>query len=224
MPTWLQPYFVDLTWSRPEDITRLIAAILFGGVIGLERELRDKPAGFRTIILISLGACLFSILSQSIGGIELESTRIAAQIVTGIGFLGAGAIIHQHLSIVGLTTASTIWAAAAIGMAAGFGRIGLAGAGTLGTLVALFLFDSVEHWVGRRRDVQDYRIATPNTDGAFQRVLKQFQNGGLKVRKRTCYQDGSSLVVLIVAMGSQNNHEALRLRLIRSEEYSLRSP
>jgi putative Mg2+ transporter-C (MgtC) family protein len=224
MPTWLQPFLTDVDWPAAENVTRIVLAIILGGVVGLEREIRDKPAGFRTIILICLGACMFALLSQSIGGKEGESTRIAAQVVTGIGFLGAGAIMHYHQSIVGLTTAATIWAVAAVGMAVGFGRIGLAIAGTAATMVALFLFDSVEIWIGKRRDVQDYRISTANIDGAFHRVLALFREAGLRVRKRSCYEDNGQLIVQVVAFGSKPAHEALHLRLIASEDYVVRRP
>lgn len=224
MPSWLQPFLNDLSWPQPENVTRVLVAIVLGGIVGLERELRDKPAGFRTIILICLGACLFTLLSQAIGGAEGESTRIAAQVVTGIGFLGAGAIIHHHQSIVGLTTAATIWAVAAVGMAVGFGRIGLGIVGAGATLIALFLFDSVEHWVGRLRDVQDYRISTRNVDGAYHRVLALFHGAGLKVRKRSCYEENDHIIVLVVAMGSKAAHEAMHLRMIASEEFMVKRP
>ena len=114
----------------PEVLLRLVLAALFGGVLGLERELREREAGLRTHLLVSVGSALFTIVSaygfreflnsgESV--VRADPTRIAAQIVTGIGFLGAGAIIRQGLSIRGLTTAATLWVVAAIGMASGAG-------------------------------------------------------------------------------------------------------
>ena len=109
---------------------RLLVAAGLGGAIGLERELRDHEAGFRTHLLVSLGACVFTLVSayawtdwtfSQRSGIVFDPTRIAAQIVTGIGFLGAGAIIVRGISVRGLTTAATLWVVAAIGMAAGTG-------------------------------------------------------------------------------------------------------
>jgi putative Mg2+ transporter-C (MgtC) family protein len=207
-----------------DPIVRLAFAIGLGGLIGLDRELRDKPAGFRTIILICMGACLFTIVSDQLGGRDGESTRIAAQIAPGIGFLGAGAIIQNRQTIVGLTTAATIWAVAAVGMACGFGRLALATVSALCILVALFLFDSIEHFIGERRDVQDYLVATSNTDGAFHRVVSVVESANLRARKRTCYEEGQELMVRIVAIGAKADHERLRLQFVGSKEYALRNP
>src|SRR5256885_16174148 len=101
---------------------KLLLAALLGGLIGIEREIRDKPAGLRTNILICVGSTLFMSLStqvaQLLGG---DPTRIAAQIISGIGFLGAGAVLHSHGFVLGLTTAATIWVVAGVGMAIGAG-------------------------------------------------------------------------------------------------------
>src|SRR5207253_1246753 len=116
----------SLSWE--EALLRLFLAALLGSAVGLERELRDREAGLRTHLLVSLGSALFTVVSAYgfhdflvRGGTEVRTdpTRIAAQIVTGIGFLGAGAIIRQGLSVRGLTTAATLWVVAAIGMAVG---------------------------------------------------------------------------------------------------------
>ena len=105
------------------DITlRLIAAMVLGGVIGIEREFRSKDAGFRTHFLVALGSALFTVVSQYGFGIDLkDSSRVAAQVVSGIGFLGAGTIIFQKNMVRGLTTAAGLWVTAAIGLACGTG-------------------------------------------------------------------------------------------------------
>jgi len=109
------------------DILGVVLAAVFGGVIGLERELRRKSAGLRTNVLISVGAAVFTIISRRMGTADNESiTRIAAQVVTGVGFLGAGAIIRDRAAVHGLTTAATIWLVASIGMACGAGFYKLA--------------------------------------------------------------------------------------------------
>ncbi len=106
--------------SWPEDLLSIIFAVIFGAVIGIERELHGKAAGLRTNILICLGAAVFTIISERMtAGTEDSVTRIAAQIVTGVGFLGAGAIIQDRGGVHGLTTAATIWLVASIGMACG---------------------------------------------------------------------------------------------------------
>src|SRR5262245_23936083 len=104
---------------QPLDLTlRLLVAAGLGGAIGLEREFRHKPAGLRTQILIGVGAALFTIMSFEFGAAGGTSDRIAAQIVTGVGFLGGGAILRSRMSVHGMTTAATIWVNAAIGVAA----------------------------------------------------------------------------------------------------------
>jgi putative Mg2+ transporter-C (MgtC) family protein len=127
----------SLTWS--EELWRVVVAAGLGGAIGLERELREREAGFRTHLLVSVGSCLFTLVSaygfSEFRGASVDPTRIAAQIVTGIGFLGAGAIIRQGFSVRGLTTAATLWVVAAIGMASGAGYFSAA---VLTTALVLF--------------------------------------------------------------------------------------
>lgn len=134
----------DITWW--EVLLRLGVAAALGGAIGIERELREREAGFRTHLLVSLGAALFTLVSayawtdftfSRTTGITFDPTRIAAQIVTGIGFLGAGAIIRQGLSVRGLTTAATLWISAAVGMSCGAGFYWAAVAGTAIALVSV---------------------------------------------------------------------------------------
>jgi putative Mg2+ transporter-C (MgtC) family protein len=127
------------------DIVSVILAVVLGGAIGLERELRGKPAGLRTNVLICLGAAVFTIISKQMAEGHADSiTRIAAQIVTGIGFLGAGAIIQDRGSVHGLTTAATIWLVASIGMACGAGFYKFATVSTLIAIVILLGFEQLE--------------------------------------------------------------------------------
>nr|MDQ5818805.1 MgtC/SapB family protein [Actinomycetota bacterium] len=148
----------ELTISYGEVAIRLLITAVLCGVIGFERETRDQSAGFRTHILLGLGAALFTLVSaygftafteaalQSGGrGIQFDPTRIAAQIVTGIGFLGAGAIIRQGMDVRGLTTAASLWAAAAIGMAVGAGYYFGAAATTIIVIVALYVLREVRN-------------------------------------------------------------------------------
>jgi putative Mg2+ transporter-C (MgtC) family protein len=131
------------TWDA---LARLFIAGLLGGAIGLERELRDQEAGFRTHLLVAVGSCVFTLVSayawtdwtfSTSRGLVFDPTRIAAQIVTGIGFLGAGAIIVRGISVRGLTTAATLWVVAAIGMAAGTAYYSVAIGATVLVLVSL---------------------------------------------------------------------------------------
>ena len=128
---------------------RLTLVVVLCGAIGFERESRDQPAGVRTHVLVGMGAAIFTLISAygfaglATPGAPIDPTRIAAQIVTGVGFLGAGAIIHQGMAVRGLTTAAAVWISAAIGMAAGIGFYSLAFTGAALVLVALLVFRRV---------------------------------------------------------------------------------
>ena len=133
----------------PGDMISIILAVIFGAAIGLEREISGKAAGLRTNVLICLGAAVFTIISKEMATTGLSPTRIAAQIVTGVGFLGAGAIIRDRGGILGLTTAATIWLVASIGMACGAGFYALAAVSTLIAVIVLIGLGKLEKPLGR---------------------------------------------------------------------------
>ena len=142
----------------PVDLMlRLLLAAGLGGLIGIERELRRKPAGLRTNILIALGAALFTIMSIQLGHEAGTSDRIAAQIVTGIGFVGAGAILRSGHNVQGMTTAATIWVNAAIGIAAGAGEYAIAAISTVITLLVLAVLGPFEAYFERRARITSDR-------------------------------------------------------------------
>lgn len=141
-------------------VWRLVLAAIFGTIIGLDREYREKEAGFRTHFLVSLGSALMMIVSQygfseilTHDGVSLDPSRIAAQVVSGIGFIGAGTIIFNHQIVRGLTTAASLWATAGIGLTAGAGMSWLALAATILTLVAVEGLSLVFRSLGSRRMV-----------------------------------------------------------------------
>lgn len=142
----------DLTLQTQLDLAlRLTVGLVLGAVIGFERELHRQPAGFRTHSLVSLGAALFTVVSAfGFTGDLVDPTRIAAQIVSGIGFIGAGTILQYRGHIRGLTTAASLWSVAAIGTAAGAGLFVVAVVGTLLILVILSILDRVEGLARRR--------------------------------------------------------------------------
>ena len=170
-------------------LARLGVAAGLGMAIGIERELRDREAGLRTHVLVSVGSALFTIISAygfhdliANGGpvIRADPTRIAAQIVTGIGFLGAGAIIREGLSVRGLTTAATLWGVAAIGMAAGAGYYSAALFGTAIVILALWPLRALAFRVLERARPEEQRIVVELT-GATSDLLAELERQGAHV-------------------------------------------
>ena len=173
------------------DVTlliRLLLASLLGGIIGLEREIHGRPAGFRTHLLVSLGSCLFCISSvefyrifgdfSGVGPVGVDPGRIAAQVVTGIGFLGAGAIIRERASIRGLTTAACLWVAAALGIACSIGLFYLAICVTVVALISLLLLKQVEKRL--RRDMYlIVKVWGNDTDDFVTRVYAALSSCGI---------------------------------------------
>ncbi len=130
---------------------RLTVGLVLGAIVGFERELHSQPAGFRTHSVVALGSAIFTVVSgYAFTGIGADPTRIAAQIVSGIGFIGAGTILQSRGQIRGLTTAASLWAVAGIGMAAGAGLFGVAVIGTVLMIIVLSIFDRVEGYARRR--------------------------------------------------------------------------
>ncbi len=172
-----------------EQLARLALAAGLGGAIGIERELADQPAGLRTHMLLSLGACLFTLISAYAFGAGSDPSRLAAQIVTGIGFLGGGAILRHGTSVRGLTTAASIWATCAVGVAVGIGRYALSLGATvliLATLAALrALRNVIRRWSSSREELSfstepGFRlepvVSLVHKEGARLRGLEHEQN------------------------------------------------
>jgi putative Mg2+ transporter-C (MgtC) family protein len=164
-----------------EQFSPVLVAALVGGLIGIEREYHDKSAGFRTMVLIAVGSALFTIMAQTFGGPEKETTRIMAAIVTGVGFLGAGAVIKNGMTVGGLTTAASIWLVASLGMTAGAGEFMLVGAVTALALVILWLLPPFERWLDRLHEFTELSITTKNTDAAEDNVLDIFDECKVKI-------------------------------------------
>src|SRR5271167_2541096 len=125
-------------------LARLLLAAILGGIIGLERQLRHKPAGLRTNMFICFGAAMFTVLSRQLSGSDTDYTRIASQIIPGIGFIGAGSILHAKAAVTGLTTAATLFVVASVGMAAGGGLYLTAFFATILILISLVLLGRAE--------------------------------------------------------------------------------
>jgi putative Mg2+ transporter-C (MgtC) family protein len=188
----------DLSWA--EILLRVVLAAGLGGAIGFERELREREAGLRTHMLVSVGAALFTLVSayawtdwrfSTEEGLVFDPTRIAAQVVTGIGFLGAGAIIRQGLSVRGLTTAATLWVVAAIGMATGAGYYAAAVMTTVLVLVSLWPLRILAHRVSERFRPEEGRLAVELPAGASAvSVLEAVEAAGADVRSLEFEEEG----------------------------------
>jgi putative Mg2+ transporter-C (MgtC) family protein len=151
-------------------LARLLLAALLGGVIGLERQLRHRPAGLRTNMFICFGAAMFTVLSKQLAGVESDSARIAAQIIPGIGFIGAGSILHARASVVGLTTAATLFVVAGVGMAAGGGLYLTACFATIIILISLVLLGRIEASFALKMLTASFEVKGRNVDGMLEEV------------------------------------------------------
>jgi putative Mg2+ transporter-C (MgtC) family protein len=168
---------------QPEDALKILLALAAGGLIGLEREFRDKAAGFRTLILICAGAALFTFLSGRLAG-DNDPTRIAAQIVSGVGFLGAGVIVRDAGRVIGLTTAAAIWLTAALGMAIGGGHYAVAGFALGAVLIVLWLFPRVEHWVEAVSETVTLEVVCAARPAKLDELEQLMRRHGLRPKPR----------------------------------------
>ena len=189
------------TIGWPEVLLRLFVAAALGGAIGLEREIRERQAGLRTHLVVSVGAALFTLVSAygfSDFGARVDPTRIAAQIVSGIGFLGAGAIIRQGLSVRGLTTAASLWLVAAIGMAAGAGYWEGALIATLGALITLGPLRVVSFRIlSRFRPVHDRLLVEIPAGGSPVPIIEAIERQGGRVVTLDIAQEGDRRSVAV---------------------------
>lgn len=200
-----------------EDFITLFLAMAVGGLIGLERQFRDKAAGVRTMMLICAGSALFTIYSIKLGGESVDRTRIAANIVSGVGFLGAGAIIRDAGRVVGLTTASTIWIVAALGMGVGSGEYVFSVGAALVVLLTLLIFSPIERAIGRHREQRTYRVICP-VAGVKVSELEQIMTGaGLRIRSRKRKIREDTFICHWNTIGRKVAHERAAERLLNDE-------
>ena len=188
----------SLNWD--ESLLRLALAAVLGGLIGVERELREREAGLRTHLLVALGSALFTIvgaygfdafLNTGASVVRADPTRIAAQIVTGIGFLGAGAIIRQGLSVRGLTTAATLWVVAAVGLAAGAGYYSVAVITTALVLIALYPLRIIGYKILSRFRPEDGRLLVAVAAGEPPgRIVDEVERLGARISSLDVTQEG----------------------------------
>lgn len=201
-----------------ENLIKLGMAVVVGGVLGAEREFRDKAAGFRTLILITVGSTLFTIFSLMMDPGNTQ-TRIAANIVTGIGFLGAGAIIREHGRVGGLTTAATIWLSAALGMGIGAGELLFVSLSTLAVVVVLLIFPSLEIWIDHIRESRSYRIVVSTTNAKkVDKIHAAIETCELKVFEHHQSKIGTTIVGTWHTIGAPKNHEKFVSSMLKDKD------
>ena len=209
---------------RLDLLVRLALAVILGGAIGWEREASGKPAGLRTNILICVGATLFTDLSIRFGGLAIEGAvrdpaRIAAQVVTGIGFLGAGTIIQARGTVTGLTTAATLWVVAGIGMSVGGGSYFEAVGATLLVLVVLVLLAPMENAIARRRPAH-FRVILKPVAGVGEIVEEDVLEVGLRITRLRIEKDAKlrSVILHLWVKGSPKDIRVAQERMVVRED------
>ena len=201
----------------PEIIGKLLLAVLIGGLLGAEREYRSKSAGFRTLTMICLGATLFTVLSKLIGSPGTPD-RIAANVVVGIGFVGAGVIFKGDISskVSGITTAAMIWVTAALGMAIGAGYLLIASVACALVLLVLFVFSLVEGWIDRVNQIRNYKIICKFDRDAIHRFEEIFRAHHLKFKRiRQAKSIAADLITSEwVVQGAEKDHRHVARELM----------
>jgi putative Mg2+ transporter-C (MgtC) family protein len=222
---WLNELVGGLAGGPAESVFRLVLAAGLGGLVGLEREASGKPAGFRTNLLICVGAALVTELSVSIardvtlpGGFRSDPGRLAAQIVSGIGFLGAGTIMQSRGSVVGLTTAATLWVVAALGMAVGAGAYLQALSGTALVLTALMVLGRFEdHLLPYHFQERQLRITMRPDSSLVDGIEEELAGAGYSVRVQEIERQQDTLIVSLSARGHRHAIELVMRELANRE-------
>jgi putative Mg2+ transporter-C (MgtC) family protein len=200
-----------------EEAGQVSVAFIIGAVIGLEREFRSKPAGFRTMILICVGSCLYTILSKESN--ITSPDRIASNIVTGIGFIGAGVIFKEGVSVNGLTTAALIWITAALGMAIGYHNYPLAIVVSTMVVVVLFILEPVQRFINRLHRVKDYRIRTNELGKDFrEEVEKFFTENDMSFRCMKVVKEDNDAIYTYRISSPDRNYDAVNEFLLTNVE------
>jgi putative Mg2+ transporter-C (MgtC) family protein len=197
------------------DIIKIAVAFALGAVLGIEREYHNKPAGFRTLIMITVGATLFTILS---GRITANPDRIAANIITGIGFIGAGVIFKEGIKVNGVTTAATIWISAAVGMAVGYGQFGLACGVTLLMLGTLIMLVKLESFFDRLYQSKFYKITFLIGQYNFETLQHVFGSFKIEFKKDKELKSENTITVFYRLSARQKEFDALNAFLIECKD------
>jgi len=203
----------------PEDLIKLGVAFLVGAIIGAEREHFKKPAGLRTLTLISLGSALFTILSLRVGASSCsDAGRIAAGIVSGIGFLGAGVILQERGKVVGLTTAATIWLVSALGMAAGIGEYALACVSAVVTVLVLIPLAKIEERLDIGVERRIYEITTEISRDKFKEIKSIFKTNKMVIEHYKQEKRDKDLMCTFEVSGSIKQHDKVVQKFLADKD------
>jgi len=210
------PHFVAqmVEMFRLELFLQLCLATLFGGAIGLEREFGGKPAGLRTNILICIGSVLYTKLSITMATGSADPTRVAAQIVTGVGFIGAGTILHARGAVVGLTSAATIWVVAAIGVALGAAFYWEAAGSTLLVLLVLQGLGRVERFVGRQSTQGTLSVHARPDPTVLEDLEEVVRRSGLEIERQASRRENVDVVIEYTLRGPKRLHDEVMIALL----------
>ncbi len=189
-----------------DDILPILFSVMVGGIIGIEREYQLKSAGLRTMILVTLGACIFTMLSQNLGG-SGSPDRIAANIITGIGFVGAGVIFKEENRVSGLTTAVTIWICAALGMTIGAGYYQEATVGSVVVFLLLIMFKYIQDVIDKISTRYTYQMTLSYEDGVRERYENLFKEHNLKSMRGKQMRNGEKYTIIWRVQGAAKNHD-----------------
>lgn len=199
-----------------EETIQLLLSMLIGGMIGIEREYSSKAAGFRTMILICIGSTLFTIISKKLGAVGSED-RVAANIITGIGFIGAGVVFKDGFNVTGLTTAASIWVTAALGMAIGTGDYQLASEGAVLAIIVLFLFAYIQNTIDRLHQRRNFKIVFNKDKIKVIEIEKQLKVLELKYINSNETKSNDDIRFSVDVVGSKKKIENFNKYLMNSE-------
>ena len=196
-----------------DDVYKICLALLLGAVLGIEREYRSKAAGFRTLTMISIGACLFTIISQYLG-IGGNPDRIASNVVQGIGFLGAGVIFKDNVSVSGLTTATSIWVASAIGMSIGAGFYLIGCFTTVAALIVLGAFELIQRYIDNWSQHRIYKLTFVVNDLKCIDLEQDFSRHKVRFQKKKESRDHTQVTCWYELYGPARCFEVLDRSLL----------
>jgi putative Mg2+ transporter-C (MgtC) family protein len=197
-----------------ETMLRLLLAAILGGAVGLERELRHRPTGLRTNLFICFGAAMYTILSFKLAGeFSGDHTRIAAQIIPGIGFIGAGSIIHARAGVTGLTSAATLFVVASIGMACGGGLYAPAVFATVMILLSLVLLGRLEERFSLKSFTTGYEVTGEDSDRVIGAINSVLEDEHKVMQTVSVGRVGEKSKVQFTVEGTRKEHESLQARL-----------